>query len=753
MIPLQGSNQSVLKKGHYLGILNASSSAQHHKQLLERKAAISSATRKAYMYQTLRKSKKSTQTKMSEQKYASVDFKFIVQPTHTRAITTYGSTPHDIKSNRGTRKLFDSKRTAVNDSTPQIDQSNYFKVMNYNCSPEHANMSIINLAKNYNNGHHLKAGGHPEKELFYEVWTKSGSSRPVRHHSHSVTVNFEKVTDAVANKLARKSKRMQRLGEQNRKRKNSVNNNIGYYSVLKYNPKRVLYKKLKNEKYELQGKRQATFARKLTRAFKDLVSLLNNLRDKNIAMTFLRGVKIALQNKRHYAKHNVNGKSSKYQNINSQHRKNRHFKVRAKIKIHNQRTKNGYENLKRHKDRNFNYSDSPNGWKQNRFNMSFDNRYDLTRYIIAENILRSGWPFLPQQRNRTNFYKVIDMIRDKVVLKDKQASNSTYDKNNITLALSTTMKTSHVIMRTIDIINSTRSQNNSLYQKNETASGIDKKLPSVLYPSYQVDSTILEKTPYLPPSSAEHALSQKISLTKLEESSAFRTCIPRSSTINTSKIVESVESLGLKNSNSTLNSTWQRLENQPTDISHQSTYLTKVSGFTTILTSSYVKVNRSSYLQFSSYISTEVKNAILTCHVSQRDHITTAKSLISVLKDERTASPEEKLMSDLIEAYDILLEEKNLLSYHFAATEISKKPQEAVLNTSLSANSNFLPSARYVKAPVDYDILSTLSSSFSSSMTNVNNLPLIDEEAASPESETQIHNRSELGDRLDQLND
>ena len=551
-------------------------------------------------------------------------------------------------------------------------------------------------------------------------------------------------------------KKLKDFGERDLKPETVMFNHHRHRTSVRHNSNRTSYRKHKHKTLLLQTRKKVVFGRKLRRLFEDLQSLLLYRRDRQMMETLLKGLNKQLKNNRKgdmkYREkgiknrgHNGKDRSGKGHNSNS-----RRVKGRRIVQKYTLRTEKRPKGTNKHIETSvsLNYHDlAKYKYEKN----------DLLKYILAQNILRSGWPLLSQQRNGSGFNKLFDILRKRLASIPKETSDM--DAKSKVMSQSELMKVTYRIMNASAslIPNSSVSPIPLSYDENSTQ---NHTFSNLVQPSYKVKSSELTKTPYLAARYDLRASSHKLSPTNVEESSNLNQIsspyIQRVLTTKTQELFELTGSLAHTSTDSVLRYTQQNNEKESIALPLKFSTYSYASEITTVLNnSSYFSSNLTTDVRlFKALIFKTMNMAISSNSVSLNTRTVANKDAISISTEmnKDIFSPDEDLVSDLIAAYNFALEERLSHSYRQYAT-INKSPitTEMLDISSLTLKNSFIPITSYkIESSLNFDS-SALVTPLSSSTTKIdkNSLPLIDEEASSPLDEMQIASKSEMKDSID----
>lgn len=280
-------------------------------------------------------------------------------------------------------------------------------------------------------------------------------------------------------------------------------------------------RKLKKKGRKKGNKHNKYFlARKLKSFLNDFKSLLlatgNQQVMQGVAEEFYKDI-TEKSNFHDHGKHNSNAFSKKSRKYKQKYLKNNEKKARSDELISSKN--HSHENELSLKEKNQSTDDKL--WKYNGeavrtfsdlygtsvrklvgksalYNATETKRLDknaLLKYISAQNILRSGWNFLPRERNRAGLDRMMNLLRSRLAAMRKArekntVGNSTSDKIKGGIA-NLGMKSSSTIK------DSNESSDSSRLEQSEIAGQNRSRVNNVL-PSYQITRNDFPQTPNLP---------------------------------------------------------------------------------------------------------------------------------------------------------------------------------------------------------------------------------------------------------------
>ena len=512
-------------------------------------------------------------------------------------------------------------------------------------------------------------------------------------------------------------------------------------AILGQNSK-YFHKKLKQNDKIHHVKQEDIFAIKLKRLISDVKSLVKVSRDKTMISSLMRELyKNTVKRVRgqKHGKHRGKGQSSKWHRSKSHHNRrhnSKHYESkRQNSKGHEvdnlyegQEVSNKMEHLSPRKPKPA--SKQSNNVKRFRSmysvlaaNETFS-KQELLKYIIAQNILRSGWPFLPQQRNKTEIYKIIDLLRSrKEAMNSSDLDNSARMRNTTTSAYSVSVSHTHK--------NSIMPQDTSKELQNASKSILNRTISHVVLPSYEIVPNKLERTPHLPPKNA----SFYVNFSNETESTGIPN-LPPMSTKNSLHLSPSKEKtlddfrksfIDMANTSTPiLNVTRLRGEKMYTNFATPQGYHASLN-----FSQSYVMFNRSNGQSYGVLSSVTVNmNASLSLNLNSETLVHPIKMAYSTPPGKDT---DEILISDLIAAYDLLLKDKHLYSpLSNKDTENSADSKEKVGTVSWRLQPKHRPIASYIPDVVVSKTSQPSTTIFSHSAAKFleNRFLLVDEESS-----------------------
>ena len=623
---------------------------------------------------------------------------------------------------------------------------------------EHSAMSNLSLTQHKKPKGYLEIQSNSQGDLLSNARHNSNSISNLMYHSNALNASFNDGNRTNAKKIGHKSKGFEHPVERKQKLNTLINSKHRHYSLSRHKAKEVSYKKFERRKHLMQ---KAIFGKKLKRLFEDLESLFLNIRDKKMIGTFLRGLYNELKDKntvktKHKLKSKrVKGHESKDRSDKGHegkgHEGKGHKARRLKILKNNKRQNaklRRTEVRNKHLNRTMNFS-SPLIDSKSRPFSSTHNKQEFLKYILAQNIMRSGWPFLLQKRNRTESNDIINVLRERIALKAK-------DVNDVSGTAATTspletMKVTPMNYSLSQFHNDTLLPLSSSSGKSEVNVTEDQPALSLVQPSYKFVSTAIEKTPYLPLRSQWHASSQAIAPASLEMTPklllASSSYIPYASTSKYYRYYHLTQHSRPGNKSTVL----QRVSNESLAVSLKLQTLSYTSSFATVLNSSlYVSFDSMSDARSSIYTKANISSSYSTTLANDRTVVSSDNARL-IKSSQEASNLDEELMSDLMDAYEIVLEEKlSRSSPPYATVNYPTKSNAISRVTSSSLQHRFITSTSY-KRNNSLDIVLQSRDTYSTPAANIDKyiFPLIDEEATLPHDGVHKANRSEVEDKFE----
>ena len=622
---------------------------------------------------------------------------------------------------------------------------------------EHSAMSNVSLTQYKKLKDCLELQRNSQDDLHSKLRQNDSSIPNLMYHNSVLNASSKDCNRTSAKRIEHKSKSFKHLIERNQKLKTLINNKHRYFSLSRRNAKEASYRKSEHRKRLMQ---KAIFGKKLKRLFEDLESLFFNTHDKKMIGNFLKGLYSELKDK------NKVEKKHKFKHKKGQESKDRGGKSHES-KIHHarglkivDRSNRQNSNLRRpdlrnkHRGRALN-SSSPIVDSNSRLPNTTYSKQELLKYILAQNIIRSGWPFLLQKGNRTEFSYLLNMLRERIALKEKEVNNL-----SATAALASpleTMKATHKSMNS-----SPSNFHNGTILPVSSSSGKSlvnftqyQPVLSLVQPSYSFASTRIEKTPYLPMRSQWYTSSQAVAPASLERNSYLLQTssryIPYTSTSKPYTLYHISQLSKQGNTSTVLHDSRQRVSSESVFASLKLQTFPYTSSFATVLnSSSFVSFDAMSDVRSSNSTKANTSSSY-RASLENNKAVASSSDARSTMFNQDASNLDEKLISDLIDAYKIVLEEKlphsnppyATVNYPTESKEISRLPSSSLQNSIITSTR--------LKGGNSLDFVSQSRDVYSTSVAKIdkNDFPLIDEEASLPLKGMKNANGSEVEDKFE----